>query len=456
MRSFVSVLSKASCAAMMLAVFLPSQAMAQDSCNAEVSVAPEDVNAEFFMGEPIPIVVTIGAGSVVDIALPNNVGYLDIFEFEYKLDCNAGETFTSCTDAGNTVDFDETSLWTNCTDTNDAPVIFALDEANDTDKVVIFTPTPTAIRNDSDVTCEVGFDVQIDAVAPGNDQRVVEMTGWVNAGGDGNLGVCSNGLPADATADIAFDFNVATTFHVTKDFSDDNTGPVDVNIRCNAGLPLEQSFTISETSDVTFTVKHFQPGDLDCHVWEEPVSNYVATYAASAVTGTGITSSDADGCYFDEVEGGGFLCAITNDAGPGTYTVNKEWILGESGDEGLQLIAPVTIFCDSEILADDAQSGNDVWYVMRELTGQTDSVTISVDTNGGTAQCETIEGTMPDYVMVDNGCRALMDVVSGEESSCDITNTMFFEGIPTLNQYGLVLLVLLTFGIGMVGFRRYA
>ena len=50
----------------------------------------------------------------------------------------------------------------------------------------------------------------------------------------------------------------------------------------------------------------------------------------------------------------------------------------------------------------------------------------------------------------------MMDVVSGADTSCLIVNTMFFEGIPTLSHYGLAILVVLTLGIGAVGFRRYA
>jgi hypothetical protein len=38
---------------------------------------------------------------------------------------------------------------------------------------------------------------------------------------------------------------------------------------------------------------------------------------------------------------------------------------------------------------------------------------------------------------------------------CTITNTSFFEGIPTLNQYGLAILALLMLGVGFVGFRRF-
>jgi hypothetical protein len=46
--------------------------------------------------------------------------------------------------------------------------------------------------------------------------------------------------------------------------------------------------------------------------------------------------------------------------------------------------------------------------------------------------------------------------VAGGNSSCTFTNTVFFEGIPTLSQYGLALMALLMLGVGMVGFRRFA
>ena len=40
----------------------------------------------------------------------------------------------------------------------------------------------------------------------------------------------------------------------------------------------------------------------------------------------------------------------------------------------------------------------------------------------------------------------------GDAESCTIR---FFEGIPTLNQYGLAILALLMLGVGFVGFRRF-
>jgi len=49
-----------------------------------------------------------------------------------------------------------------------------------------------------------------------------------------------------------------------------------------------------------------------------------------------------------------------------------------------------------------------------------------------------------------------MVVEAAGSNGCEITNTVFFEGIPTLSQYGLALMALLMLGVGMVGFRRFA
>ena len=458
MRSFITLSARAVTAIALVAVFMPASVLAQSSCNADISVATTG-GGELEMGQPIPIVVTLGAGQVLDASQPGGLGWLDISQFEYKLDCNVGETFETCTDAGNTVDFVESSLWTDCTDEQDPAqaVVLEMDENPDTDKIVVFTPSaPHVIRNASDTTCQVGFDVIVEAVAPGNINRVVEITGWVNPGPDENLGVCSNGLPAAAAASISFDFNVTTTFRVTKDFSDDNSDPVEVHLQCDAGIPLYQSFMLTEGSKVDFVVRDYQPGELDCRVWETPVDDYEASYEASAPSGVGTPSSDANGCYFNAVEGGGFLCAIANEADPGTFTVDKEWILGETEEEDIDLVAYVTLVCNAEILEDDAQMADGYWYVNRELIGETDWVTITVDAAAGTTQCAASESQIPSYVSVDNGCADMRDVVSGADTSCLIVNTMFFEGIPTLSHYGLAILVVLTLGIGAVGFRRYA
>jgi hypothetical protein len=47
------------------------------------------------------------------------------------------------------------------------------------------------------------------------------------------------------------------------------------------------------------------------------------------------------------------------------------------------------------------------------------------------------------------------DTDESETPTCTITATAFYEGIPTLGQYGLALMALLMLGVGFVGFRRF-
>ena len=46
-------------------------------------------------------------------------------------------------------------------------------------------------------------------------------------------------------------------------------------------------------------------------------------------------------------------------------------------------------------------------------------------------------------------------IPAGGSSSCTFTNTVFFEGIPTLNRYGIAVMALLMLGVGMVGYRKF-
>ena len=59
-----------------------------------------------------------------------------------------------------------------------------------------------------------------------------------------------------------------------------------------------------------------------------------------------------------------------------------------------------------------------------------------------------------DAVLVDNGCLDI-ELAAGMGAECTITNTVFYEGIPTLNQYGMAIMALLMLGMGLVGFRRF-
>ena len=74
---------------------------------------------------------------------------------------------------------------------------------------------------------------------------------------------------------------------------------------------------------------------------------------------------------------------------------------------------------------------------------------------------DPVNGTDCTVTMVPNAsavegesCSFSFDI-GDEEAGCDVAGTVFFEGIPTLSQYGLALMALLMLGIGFVGMRRF-
>jgi hypothetical protein len=240
----------------------------------------------------------------------------------------------------------------------------------------------------------------------------------------------------------ASDLDASARFRVTKTFSDGRTDPVDVTLTCNSGLPLEQSFTIAggDPDGVLFVVTELQGDETECEVTE---SGGPAGYTP--------VFNGGDGCAWDAVTPGDYSCAISNEADPAEFTVIKEWVIeGAVGHEVLEQ-AGVTIYCNNPIV-DGFFTGSEYAY-STVLSGDGDSVTVSVDTTQQPAWCYAEENTVESGVETENGCDGRA-IPAGGSSSCTITNTVFFEGIPTLNQWGLALLALLMLGLGAVALRR--
>lgn len=440
---------------------LPGQAFAQTAaCNAQLNAGTAE-DALFHINEPIGIVVELGAGLVVS---PEAVGdpkeYLDIPQFTYDLDCTA-DGLPGCTDAGNSVEFVDESVTTNCLDETGSAIDFQTNRVGDT---VVFTPSPGSfIRNFSEQTCTVEFDVVVMGLAGDNTEReVIEIAGFASTGD--SAATCDNGLTAGAEATVAFNLStIFTSFRVTKDFSDDNPLPVEVFLRCQTGLPLEQSFTITDPAvggqwpGVNFVIGNYEPGTLDCRVFERPVpGGYSPDYAAGVDDGVaGDVFDDEDGCWYEDVVEGGFTCEITNNADPGEFTVTKHWaIQGAEGDEVIEE-AQVQITCDDTILS---LNGSPLQIQTNSigvyLVGDGDSATIEVDTSAGTANCGASEQLTQSGVESDDSDCAMRPIPAGGSSSCDIYNVVYFEGIPTLSPRGLALMVLLMLGVGLFGYRR--
>ena len=451
--------SKAGLLAFVLIAMLPGQVMAQTAaCSAQLNAEALGGPIQY-INEPITIELEMGAGLVTEPT--GGLGYLDIFSFTYDMDCefdpDAPATWPNCTPAGNTVEF-VGNVWTDCTNdvAGGAPVVLSTQVTGQQVKFSIdpAMPDPDAIRNLSEQTCKVRFDIVVTAIEGENLEReIFELTGFAGTDGDA---ICSNGLLTGKGSSVLFDLStVVTNFTVTKTFSDDNPGPVDVHLRCNTGLPLEQDFTITKDTLVTFVVKSFEPGAMDCEVWETPVPGYMGDYAASATTGiAGSISDDADGCYYDDIVNGNFICEITNDADSATFTAYKVWhINSENGDE-VNTLVPVTITCTSDITSSNGSISSDD----RSATGVLDhggALWVKVDTLSGPTSCSASESINQSGVE-SSGCEDSYTIPAGGSSECTFTNTVFFEGIPTLSQYGLALMALLMLGMGMVSFRRFS
>lgn len=246
-------------------------------------------------------------------------------------------------------------------------------------------------------------------------------------------------------------------FNVTKTFDDLNDADVEVTLTCNTGLPLQQSFTISggDIIGVTFVVKDFEEGAMDCEVTETgSPDGYTVSY---------------NNCSWTNVTSGLYICEVINEAKPATFIVNKVWEVNEeNGGDDVIRVADITITCDAEIEGgyqdDDDRSekelpggipwpGYDDWMLDGTIVGD-GSLEATVDTSMGPVMCEAEESSEQSGVESTDDCGP-REIGAGETSECTITNTVFFEGIPSLNQYGLAIMALLMLGMGMVGFRRF-
>jgi hypothetical protein len=249
-------------------------------------------------------------------------------------------------------------------------------------------------------------------------------------------------------------------FMVTKDFTDDNPGEVQVYIDCNTGLILDQTKTITEEDHVTFVVTDFTPGNLNCTVFEEPVpAGYSESFDAGLdfeddTPGVGDVFVEEDGCHFEVVEGGDFYCTIINTLEPVEVVVEKLWI-GEFEANGLPRYASADYDC---------------YNVRPDASGPTGSVSGGLNFDGdstdtipdlypdwdGSSYCEVSELHVDNPVEPDDSDCSHVVVTPGVGGSCTIYNTLFLEGIPTLSKQALALLALLMLGVGLVGFRRFS
>jgi len=237
----------------------------------------------------------------------------------------------------------------------------------------------------------------------------------------------------------------------------DGTGGVDnlltsvpVNMTCTTGLPLSQDFDVTSTVNVDFVLGDLiSLDDVDCMITETVPSGFVAIYTANG-------SVTAGGCVFEGGDGGNATadntCVITNTPAPVNVTVNTMWnTINEGGDE-VNEVAGVYIQCNAPIAGVSGYEG--YWTKGCTLFGDS-SCTAVVTPDPSGSFCTTWETVQDSSVEKSNNCGSGLSIAPGVGNSCTYYYTVFFEGIPTLSQYGLAIMALLMLGVGFVGFRRF-
>ena len=123
-----------------------------------------------------------------------------------------------------------------------------------------------------------------------------------------------------------------------------------------------------------------------------------------------------------------------------------------------------TVEGESEAGIDTSFTTTIVCNNVSDDTGPVFGTVSTIDTSGTFMEdwyADPVNGTDCTVTMVpaDNAvegdsCTFSFDI-GDEEAGCDVAGTVFFEGIPTLSQYGMAIMALLMLGVGFVGMRRF-
>ena len=250
-------------------------------------------------------------------------------------------------------------------------------------------------------------------------------------------------------------------FTVQGRFADGNDStPITFNMKCDTGQPLEQSFTTIPDQgfdgrfEVRFVVENIPNNTLNCEIWEETPAGYRAEYDCQA-NGTCSTMDSAGPCIFDDAQAGeNNLCLIQNFVEPIDFTVNKEWLF-DRDDATINSEVRIDMECVNVVGGDGVfDQGTMRWSWL--FAGVNDSRTVSIepDFNGDT-QCSAVESVFSSAIESDQGCATWTPVLVGDSPrSCTVTNTVFFEGIPTLSHLGMAIFAGLMLLTGLTATRR--
>lgn len=252
-------------------------------------------------------------------------------------------------------------------------------------------------------------------------------------------------------------------FTVQKQFLDgNNITPVTLNIRCNTGLPLEQSLTVMPNEgplgdiEVKFIVESFADGALSCEVWEDPQTGYSSSYDCQSQASCD-TNDAAGPCSFEGVGiGQDNLCLIQSDVEPVAINVSKQWMY-PTEETVIDDSAWIDLHCTNVEGGNGEEIDGDMFWSWN-FSPETDNAHTALVQPAfeGNTRCRSQERTHSSAVESENACADWFTVNVGDDPhDCTVINTVFFEGIPTLSQYGLLLLSVLMLMSGLYASRRF-
>lgn len=250
------------------------------------------------------------------------------------------------------------------------------------------------------------------------------------------------------------------TFTVQSRFVDRNDiTPVTLDISCNTGLILDQSKTVLPNEglfgsfEVSFVVSDFGSTPLNCTVSQRAINGYNHSYTCLGESECTEPQSITNCSFNDVAAGTDNLCQVQSYPNAVPFTVIKEWLFAAE-DLGETDFANLALECQG-VFAGDGYGNSTSMTWNWSVEGNSERTAHIQPDFRGTTQCRATESNAFSAVEAENGCGNWLPVLIGDSSrSCTIRNTVFLEGIPTLNDYGRWLLVLLLLGVGLVAMRR--
>lgn len=136
-------------------------------------------------------------------------------------------------------------------------------------------------------------------------------------------------------------------------------------------------------------------------------------------------------------------------------TVTQQWLYAID-ETLLDDITRNSVYCIN-VVDGDGVDDNGTMRWSWTFTGENNSHTATVNPQlDGSTSCWVENQAVQSAFESDNDCSAQITVLVGDEPHlCTVTSVVFDEGIPTLDQYGLLLFAALMLLTGMVATRRF-